>query len=56
MQGIRIPEVHDLKGIPQRESKSLRRRRIFSFFDCAQCSEIVYGSRMAIPSLVNDCL
>ena len=41
--GIRIPEVHELKGIPQRESKSMRRRRIF--IDCAQCNETLHGSR-----------
>ena len=36
--GIRIPEVYEPKGIPQRESKSMRRRRIFSLPDCGQCS------------------
>ena len=31
--GIRIPEVHELKGIPDRESKGMHRRHIFSLFD-----------------------
>ena len=52
--GIRIPEVHELKGIPQSESKSMRRRRILSFLFCGQCSGIVHGSRMAIDSPAND--
>ena len=52
--GIRIPEVQELKGSPQRESKSMRRRRIFSLLDCGQCSGIVHGSRMATDSPVND--
>ena len=51
---IRIPEVHELKGIPQRESKSMRRRHIFSFPDCEQFSGILQGLRMAIDSLTND--
>ena len=28
--GIRIPEVHELKGIPERESKEINRMRICS--------------------------
>ena len=42
--------------IPQRESKSMRRRHIFSLLDCGQCSGIVRGLRMAIDFLVNDWL
>ena len=52
--GIRIPEVYKLGGIPQRESKSMRRRRVFSLLDSGQCSGIVYGSHMAIDSPAND--
>ena len=52
--GICIPEVHELKGIPERESKSMRGRCIFSLLDCGQCSWIVHSSRMAIDSPAND--
>ena len=41
--GIRIPEVYGLKGIPQRESKSMRRKRVFSVLDCGHCSGIGIG-------------
>ena len=43
-----------LMGIPEGESKSMRRSRIFSFLDCGQCSGIVHCSRMAIDSPAND--
>ena len=52
--GIRIPELHGRRGIPKRESKSMRRRRIFSLLDCGQCSGIVHGSRMTIDSPANE--
>ena len=52
--GIRIPEVHDLRAFPQRESTSMRRRRIFSLLDCGQCSGIVQDSYMTIDSPAND--
>ena len=52
--GIYIHEVHGLKDIPQRESKSMRRRRIFSSLDCGQCRGIVDSLRMAIDSPAND--
>ena len=48
--GIRIPEVHELTSIPQREFKSMRRRYIFTLLGCGKCSGIVHGSRMAIDS------
>ena len=51
---MRIPEVQELKGIPQRESQSMRRRRIVCLLVCGQCSGIVHGSRMATDSLAND--
>ena len=40
--------------IPQRESKSMHRRHVFSVLDCGQCNGIVHGSCMAIDSPVND--
>ena len=47
--GIRIHEVHALKEIPLRESKSMRRRHIFSFLDCGQCTRdsafLAHGNR-----------
>ena len=52
--GICIPDVYELKGIPQRESKSMRRRRIFSLLQCGQSSGTVHGSLMAIDSSAND--
>ena len=33
LSGACIHEVHELKGIPQRESMIMRRRRIFSLLD-----------------------
>ena len=42
--GIRIPKVHEPKGIPERESKGMRRRLIFSLLDCMQCGGIVLRS------------
>ena len=52
--GLRIPEVHELKGSPKRKSNSMRRRCIFSVLDFRQCSWTVYGSRMAIDSPASD--
>ena len=54
MLGIHIPEVYELKGIPQRVSTSMRRRRTFSLLDCGQCNGIVHGSRMATDSPATD--
>ena len=51
--GLRIPEVHELKGSPKRKSKSMH-RCIFSVLDFRQCSWTVHGSRMAIDSPTND--
>ena len=51
---IHILEVYELKGIPQRASESMRRRRIFSLLGCGQCSRILHGSRMAIDSPATD--
>ena len=49
-----IPEGHELRDIPQRESKSMRRRRIFSLLDCGPLNGIASGPRMAIDSPAND--
>ena len=54
--GIHILQVHELKGIPRRESKSMRRRRIFSLFNCGQCCGILHGSRVAVDFPVSDWL
>ena len=52
--GTRTPEDYELKGSPQREAESMRRRRIFSLLDCGQYNAIVHGSHMAIGSPAND--
>jgi len=31
---IRIPEIRELRSIPQRKFKSIRRKRMFSLVDC----------------------
>ena len=42
--------------IPQKGSKSMRRRNTFSWLHCGQCNGAVVGSRMAIDSQANDWL
>ena len=54
--GIQVIQVQELKVILQKESKSMRRRHIFSLLVCGQCNGIVCGSRKAIDSPVKDWL
>ena len=54
--GIQMFQVHAVVVIPLRESKSMRRRHIFSLLDCRKCNGIVHGSRMAIDSMANHWL
>ena len=51
-----VNSVHTLVVIPQRETKSMRGKHIFSLLDCGQYNGTVHCSRMAIDCLVNDWL